>query len=57
MTAQPNPSTAVVHAGPPSSTLQVCVTGGDLVPWSIPYSNMTMAFGGPAITHFGTQAH
>jgi hypothetical protein len=23
------------------------VTGGDLVAWSIPYSNMTMVFGGP----------
>jgi hypothetical protein len=28
MTAQPNRSTAVVHAGPLPSTLQVCVTGG-----------------------------
>ncbi len=37
---------------PPTSTLQVCVTGGN----EVPYSNMTMVFGGPAINHFGTQA-
>lgn len=37
---------------PPTSTLQVCVTGGT----EVPYSNMTMVFGGPAMHHFGTQA-
>jgi hypothetical protein len=37
---------------PPSSTLQVCVLGGN----EVPYSNVTMVFGGPATTHFGTQA-
>ena len=37
---------------PPTSTLQVCVTGGS----EVPYSNMTMVFGGPATMHFGTQA-
>jgi hypothetical protein len=38
---------------PPASTLQVCVTGGN----EVPYSNMTMVFGGPAaMKHFGTQA-
>jgi hypothetical protein len=37
---------------PPVSTLQVCVTGGN----EVPYSNLTMVFGGPAATkHFGMQ--
>jgi hypothetical protein len=37
---------------PPTSTLQVCVTGGT----ELPYSNLTMVFGGPAaIKHFGMQ--
>jgi hypothetical protein len=37
---------------PPISTLQVCVTGGD----EVAHSNITLVFGGPATTHFGTQA-
>lgn len=37
---------------PPTSTLQVCISGGN----TVPYSNMTMIFGGPAMNHFGTQA-
>jgi hypothetical protein len=37
---------------PPTSTLQVCVVGGSI----LPYSNLTLVFGGPASTHFGTQA-
>jgi hypothetical protein len=37
---------------PPSSTLQVCVTGGE----NVPYSNVSLVFGGPATTHFGSQA-
>ena len=37
---------------PPQSTLQVCITGGS----EVQFSNMTMVFGGPATTHFGTQA-
>jgi hypothetical protein len=37
---------------PPTSTLQVCVMGGSLVP----YSNITLVWGGPATTHFGMQA-
>jgi hypothetical protein len=41
---------------PPSSTLQVCVTGGDEVPYSVTNSNITLVFGGPAATHFGPQA-
>ncbi len=41
---------------PPVSTLQVCITGGDQVPYSITNSNISLVFGGPATTHFGTQA-
>lgn len=41
---------------PPVSTLQVCITGGDEVPYSITNSNISLVFGGPATTHFGTQA-
>ena len=33
------------------STVQVCITGGT----DVAYSNMTMAFKGPATGHFGTQ--
>lgn len=37
---------------PPTSTLQVCVTGGS----SVFFSNLSMVFTGPATTHFGPQA-
>ncbi|MGC1522327.1 MAG: hypothetical protein WA803_12375, partial [Steroidobacteraceae bacterium] len=37
---------------PPSSTLQVCVTGGT----EVPYSNVSLTFGAPATAHFGPQA-
>ncbi len=37
---------------PPTSQLQVCITGAA----EVPYSNMTMVFTGNAATHFGTQA-
>jgi hypothetical protein len=37
---------------PPTSQLQVCVTGAS----EVAYANMTMAFTGNAATHFGTQA-
>jgi hypothetical protein len=47
-----NGSNAPFETTPPTSTLQVCVTGGN----EVPYSNMTMVFGGPATNHFGTQA-
>jgi hypothetical protein len=47
-----NGSTALFETDPITTTLQVCVTGGDLVP----YSNVTLVFAGPATTHFGTQA-
>lgn len=40
---------------PPVSTLQVCITGGDDVKYSVQNSNITLVFGGPATTHFGTQ--
>jgi hypothetical protein len=36
----------------PTSTLTVCVTGGS----DVSYSNVTLEFGAPANTHFGTQA-
>jgi hypothetical protein len=41
---------------PPTSTLQVCITGGADIKYSIENSNITMVFGGPATTHFGPQA-
>jgi hypothetical protein len=47
-----NGGPAPFETTPPTSTLQVCVTGGV----DVPYSNMTMVFGGPATKHFGTQA-
>lgn len=37
---------------PPSSTLQVCVTGGT----EVSYSNVSLTFGAPATSHFGPQA-
>jgi hypothetical protein len=51
-----NGSIAPFETDPPSSTLQVCVTGGNEVPYSILNSNITLVFGGPATTHFGPQA-
>jgi hypothetical protein len=47
-----NGSNAPFETTPPTSTLQVCVTGGN----EVPYSNLTLVFGGPATNHFGTQA-
>jgi hypothetical protein len=51
-----NGSNAVFETQPPSSVLQVCVTGGENAN-SIPYSNITLQFqtGSPAIKHFGSQ--
>jgi hypothetical protein len=49
-----NGSNAPFETDPPSSTLQVCVTGGDGDD-SISYSNLTLVFQGPATKHFGTQ--
>src|SRR5580698_3956920 len=51
-----NGSIAPFETNPPSSTLQVCVTGGDDVRYSVENSNITLVFGGPATTHFGPQA-
>jgi hypothetical protein len=51
-----NGSNAPFETTPPSSTVQICVTGGELVPYSMPYSNISLVFEGPATTHFGTQA-
>jgi hypothetical protein len=51
-----NGSIAPFETDPPSSTLQVCVTGGTEGEFSIMNSNITMVFGGPGTTHFGPQA-
>jgi hypothetical protein len=51
-----NGNIAPFETDPPSSTLQVCVTGGDDVKYSLPNTNITLVFGGPATTHFGRQA-
>jgi len=51
-----NGNIAPFETNPPSSTLQVCVTGGNDVKYSLPNSNITLVFGGPATTHFGQQA-
>jgi hypothetical protein len=47
-----NGSNAPFEPTPPTSTLQVCVTGGN----EVTRSNVSMVFGGPAATHFGPQA-
>jgi hypothetical protein len=47
-----NGSNAPFEPTPPTSTLQVCVTGGS----EVTRSNVSMVFGGPAATHFGPQA-
>jgi len=51
-----NGSNAPFETDPPSSTLQVCITGGDDVPYSVQNSNVTLVFEGPAVSHFGSQA-
>lgn len=51
-----NGSIAPFETDPPSSTLQVCVSGGSDVQYSVPDSNITLVFGGLATTHFGPQA-
>ena len=51
-----NGSIAPFETDPPSSTLQVCVTGGSEVRYSLTNSNITLVFGGPATMHFGPQA-
>jgi hypothetical protein len=47
-----NGGPAPFETKPPTSTLQVCVTGGT----DVLVSNLSMVFGGPATTHFGPQA-
>jgi hypothetical protein len=47
-----NGSNAPFETTPPTSTLQVCITGGN----EVPYSNVTLLFVGPATSHFGPQA-
>lgn len=51
-----NGSNGGFETTPPSSTLQVCVSGGLDVPFSVPNSNITLVFVGPATGHFGPQA-
>jgi hypothetical protein len=51
-----NGSIAPFETDPPSSTLQVCITGATETQFSIPNANITLVFGGPATTHFGPQA-
>jgi hypothetical protein len=52
-----NGNNAPFETTPPSSTLQVCVLGGDDIQYSIPNANIELVFGGPAgMKHFGTQA-
>jgi hypothetical protein len=52
-----NGNNAPFETTPPSSTLTVCVMGGDDIQYSLPNANVTMVFGGPAGTkHFGQQA-
>jgi hypothetical protein len=49
-----NGSNAPFETDPPSSTAQVCISGGN-GDYSIPYSNLTLVFQGPATKHFGTE--
>ncbi len=51
-----NGSNAPFETSPPSSVIQVCVSGGEGND-SIPFSNISMTFqgGSPAISHFGSQ--
>jgi hypothetical protein len=51
-----NGSNAKFETSPPSSTMQVCVSGGEGND-SVPFSNITLTFGSgsPAVSHFGGQ--
>ena len=46
-------SNAPFETDPPSSTLQICITGGDAIPYSVTNSNISLVFVGPATTHLG----
>ena len=50
-----NGNNAPFETTPPSSVLQVCVTGVPDLPYSVPLANMTMVFTGAATNHFGPQ--
>ncbi|MGA9670515.1 MAG: hypothetical protein WBQ94_14980 [Terracidiphilus sp.] len=50
-----NGSIAPFETNPPSSNLQVCVTGGDPIQYSAGNTNITLVFTGPATMHFGPQ--
>jgi hypothetical protein len=47
-----NGSNATFNTTPLSSSLQICVTGGN----EVPTANVALVFSGPATNHFGTQA-
>jgi hypothetical protein len=51
-----NGTIAPFETNPPSSTLQVCVTGSSASKYTIENSNITLVFAGPATKHFGPQA-
>ena len=51
-----NGKIAPFETNPPSSTLQVCVTGSSASKYTIENSNITLVFAGPATKHFGPQA-
>lgn len=52
-----NGSNGSFETDPPTSSLQVCVSGGNDIQFSIENSNITLVFGGPAADkHFGPQA-
>jgi hypothetical protein len=50
-----NGNNAPFETKPPSSVLQVCVTGVDYEPYSAANTNITLVFTGVATSHFGPQ--
>jgi hypothetical protein len=50
-----NGNNAPFETKPPSSVLQVCVTGVDNAPYSVANANITLVFTGDATSHFGPQ--
>ena len=51
-----NGTIAPFEPNPPTTTLQVCITGGEDIQSSVVNSNISLVFVGPATSHFGTQA-
>jgi hypothetical protein len=51
-----NGTNAPFETDPPTSTLQICITGGDPISYSVTNSNISLVFSGPATMHFGSQA-